>query len=55
MEDEKSFRDSISTVNDEGGRNWLYPKKPKGKFYNKRRIVSGILLATLLIGPFIKV
>ncbi len=55
MEDEKSFRDSISTVNDEGGRNWLYPKKPKGKFYNKRRIVNGILLATLLIGPFIKV
>lgn len=55
MDEEQSFRDSISTVNNEGGRNWLYPKKPKGKFYNKRRIVNGILLFTLFIGPFIKV
>jgi cytochrome c oxidase accessory protein FixG len=55
MEDEKSFRDSIATVNDNGGRNWLYPKKVKGRYFNKRRIVNGILLVCLFIGPFIKV
>lgn len=55
MKEEKSFRDSISTVDEKGGRTWLYPKKPKGKYYNGRRIVNGILLAILFLGPFIRV
>lgn len=33
---ENSFRDRISTVDDEGKRKWLFPKKPKGKFTNYR-------------------
>lgn len=49
-----SFRDSISTVDDEGKRVWIYPKKPKGKYYNRRWIVSSILLLLLLIGPWIR-
>lgn len=49
------FRDSIATIDDEGKRSWIYPKKPKGKFYNLRTWVSVFLLTTLLSSPFIKV
>ncbi len=55
LEDKETFRDQLSTVSKEGKRNWVYPKKPFGKFYNARTIVSFILLAVLFITPFIKV
>ena len=51
----ESFRDSIGTINEEGKRAWVYPKKPSGKFYEKRKIVSYILLAFLIAAPFIKI
>ena len=54
-EDPESFRDSLSTVSKEGKREWIYPKKPSGKFYNARTIVSVILLAILFGTPFINV
>ncbi|HEY6906901.1 MAG TPA: cytochrome c oxidase accessory protein CcoG, partial [Ignavibacteriaceae bacterium] len=50
-----SFRDQLATVNKEGKRNWIYPKKPSGRFYNARTLVSFILLAVLVGMPFIKV
>jgi len=49
------FRDTISTVNSEGKRVWVYPKKPVGKFYEWRKIVSYILLIILVTSPFIKI
>ena len=49
------FRDSIGTIDDSGSRNFIYPKKPKGKFTNYRTYVSWVLLAMLLSAPFIKV
>jgi len=51
---QESFRDSIATVNKEGKRAWIYPKKPKGRYYNARTIVSFIFLALLFGGPFMK-
>ncbi len=54
-QDQEKFRDSIGTINEEGLRNWIHPKKPKGKYYNYRTILSVILLALFAIGPFIKV
>lgn len=54
-EDTEAFRDSISTVDKEGKRIWLYPKKPVGRFYNARTVVSFLFLAVFLIMPFIKV
>lgn len=48
------FRDSIATIDDEGKRNWIYPRKPSGRLYNWRQLVSYGLLAFLLIAPFIK-
>ena len=55
IETKDSFRDQLSTVNKEGKRNWIYPKKPSGRFYNARTIVSFILLVILVGMPFIKV
>lgn len=52
---DESFRDSIGTINEEGKRSWVYPKKPSGKFYTYRKYVSYILLAFLFSAPFIKV
>ncbi len=51
----ESFRDSIGTINEEGKRAWLYPKKPSGRFYKYRTWVSYGLLAFLFAAPFIKV
>ncbi len=52
---DQSFRDSIATVNEEGKRNFIFPKKPKGSFYNARTWVSVGLLALLFAGPFLRV
>ena len=52
---EESFRDSIATVNKEGNRSWIYPKKPMGKFYTYRKYVSYFLLTFLFLAPFIKI
>lgn len=54
IEDHEVYRDKISTVDASGKRVWIYPKKPKGWYYNKRKIVSYILLAILFALPFIK-
>lgn len=52
---ENSFRDRITTVDDEGKRKWLFPKKPKGKFTNYRTYLSYLLLVILFVTPWIKI
>lgn len=49
------FRDSISTVDEEGKRVWIYPKKPAGRYHNWRAIVAVILLVIFFAGPFIRI
>jgi cytochrome c oxidase accessory protein FixG len=49
------FRDSIATIDEKGKRAWIFPKKPSGTYYEKRKLVSYFLLAFLVISPFIKV
>ncbi|WP_194778487.1 cytochrome c oxidase accessory protein CcoG [Pararhodonellum marinum] len=49
------FRDSLATVQEDGKRNWIYPKKVSGKFYRWRTYVSWVLLGILFAGPFIQV
>ncbi|MEH0158512.1 cytochrome c oxidase accessory protein CcoG [Limibacter armeniacum] len=51
----EEFRNSISTVGEDGKRIWLYPKKPKGRFYNARKWVAYLLIAFFFAGPFLKV
>ncbi|MEI6411391.1 MAG: cytochrome c oxidase accessory protein CcoG [Bacteroidota bacterium] len=55
IEDTEEFRDHIATVDQDGKRIWLYPKKPSGRFYNARTIVSFIFLLVFFTVPFIKV
>ncbi|WP_034059212.1 cytochrome c oxidase accessory protein CcoG [Lacinutrix jangbogonensis] len=50
-----NFRDSIGTLNKEGKRAWVFPKKPDGKWYTYRKYVSYILLVFLFSAPFIKI
>ena len=54
IQDEEKYRDHISTVDSFGKRIWIYPKKPKGKFYDYRKYVSYILLIVLFGLPFIE-
>ncbi|MBU2904645.1 MULTISPECIES: cytochrome c oxidase accessory protein CcoG [Arenibacter] len=54
-QDQDNFRDSIGTINEEGKRAWIFPKKPSGKFYEYRKYVSYVLLAFLFLAPFVKV
>ncbi|WP_242135337.1 cytochrome c oxidase accessory protein CcoG [Aestuariivivens marinum] len=53
--DSEKFRDSIGTITEEGKRAWVFPKKPNGRYYDKRKFISYILLAFLLLSPFIKI
>ena len=54
-EEAEHFRDSIATVDKEGKRNWIFPKKPVGKFYEYRKYVSYGLLIMLIASPFLKI
>ena len=54
-QDSEAYRDSLATVDKKGKRIWIYPKKPKGRFYNARTYVSWLLLILLFGMPFIKV
>lgn len=52
---DEEYRDSLATVDAEGNRIWVYPKKPSGRLHNLRILVTVILLGLLFAGPFIKV
>lgn len=53
--EDESFRDTIGTLDKDGKRKFVFPKKPHGKFYEYRKVVSYFLLAILIANPFIKV
>ena len=59
-----NFRDTIPTVDAEGKRVWIYPRKPPvGKrassdapnYYTWRTRLSWVLLFLLVVGPFVKI
>ncbi len=54
-EQNEDFRDSLSTLDESGNRKWIYPKKPKGRFYKWRSILSVFFLGFLFSAPFIKI
>ncbi|MDF2449958.1 MAG: cytochrome c oxidase accessory protein FixG [Bacteroidota bacterium] len=49
-----SFRDTIATVDKDGERVWVYPTKPKGKYYDLRTWFTWFYLAVFFTLPFIK-
>ena len=55
-EDRKgTYRDSVATITKDGKRNYINPKKPKGRLYNLRTRFSIFYLAVFFSLPFIKV
>ena len=52
---DETFRDTIGTIDDEGHRRFIFPKKPSGRFYDYRKWVSYFLLLILIANPFIKI
>ena len=55
LEKQESFRDSVATISKEGKRNFINPKKPKGRLYNLRTRFSIFYLIVFFTLPFIKV
>jgi cytochrome c oxidase accessory protein FixG len=51
----EAFRDTIGTIDGEGNRKFIFPKKPSGKFYEYRKWMSYFLLIILVANPFIKI
>ncbi|HOA38464.1 MAG TPA: 4Fe-4S binding protein, partial [Flavihumibacter sp.] len=54
MKPQENFRDRIATVDASGKRKWVYARKPKGKYYTARTIVSLFFFALFLTLPFVK-
>ncbi|MDB5203689.1 MAG: cytochrome oxidase [Ferruginibacter sp.] len=48
------FRDSVATITKEGKRNFINPKKPKGRLYNLRTWFSVFYLVVFFTLPFLK-
>lgn len=52
---DQSFRDSVATIDKEGHRKFIFPKKPVGRYYNWRTITSMVFLLVFFAVPFIKI
>lgn len=50
----ESFRDSITTINEDGKRAYVHPTKPFGKYYNLRTYFTWFYLIVFFAVPFIK-
>lgn len=54
-ENQTDFRDRLSIVSEEGKRVWIYPRRPSGKYYRYRIILSLFLFAFFFIAPHITI
>ena len=52
---DNEFRNTIATVDQQGKRIWLFPKKPSGKLHRRRVVVAAVLLSLLFSGPFLTI
>lgn len=53
--DTEEYRDHINTIRPDGKRAWIYAKKPSGRFYQWRNVVSYVLLALMFFGPYVRI
>jgi cytochrome c oxidase accessory protein FixG len=53
--DTEEYRDHINTIRPDGKRAWIFAKKPKGRFYQWRTLVSYVLLALMFFGPYVRI
>lgn len=52
---EEEYRNTLSTVDAQGKRVWIYPKKPAGPYHRVRLVVTVVLLALFFGGPFLQI
>lgn len=52
---EEAFRDSVGTMDENGTRKWVFPRKPKGKYTNYREYFGYSLIFLFVIMPFLKI
>ena len=50
-----TFRDAVATISKDGHRNFINPKKPKGRLYNLRTYFSIFYLIVFFTIPFLKI
>ena len=50
----ENYRDKLATVDEKGKRIWIFPKMPKGKFYEYRKYATYLMLVILFGLPLIK-
>jgi len=55
IKDTETYRDKVATVDEQGRRVWIYPKKQHGPLTRAREIIAVFLLLFLLFAPFIRV
>lgn len=53
--DTEEYRDHINTIRPDGKRAWIFAKKPKGRLYQWRSLVSYLLLALMFLGPYVRI
>lgn len=53
--DWRDFREHLATADKDGNRRWLHPKKPAGRWYQRRTLLSWIMLAVMFTGPFVRI
>lgn len=51
----EQFRDKIATVDADGDRIWVHPKKVSGRYFNRRQVLAYLLLAFLFAGPWVTI
>jgi cytochrome c oxidase accessory protein FixG len=49
------FRDHLATADQQGRRQWVYPRKPSGRFHTARVCLSCVLIGIMFVGPFVRV
>jgi cytochrome c oxidase accessory protein FixG len=54
-ESHETFRNELASVDKTGRRRWVYARKPSGRFYRARTLLSWGLLAFLILAPFVRV
>jgi cytochrome c oxidase accessory protein FixG len=51
----EAFRNELASVAPDGRRRWIYARRPSGRLYRWRTLLSWGLLAFLLLAPFVRV
>ncbi len=53
--DWEDFRDHLATADQQGNRRWLYPKKPAGRWHNRRAWFASLLIIIMFVGPWVRI